>query len=247
MMRLQKFMAHCGVGSRRKCEEIIQAGRVYLNGKKVTEMGILIDPKKDKVTLDSISGSPLKLQEEKAYILLNKPRGVITSAHDQFNRETVLDRIDWKGSRIYPVGRLDYDTEGLLILTNDGEFAFEMTHPKHQVEKEYHCVVKGTPSQEKLNQLIRGVDIGGFVTSPAKVKLYSKKENTSVIHIIIKEGKNRQVRRMFDAIGHPVVYLKRERLGNISLGSLKTGEWRRLTDSEVMKLKQLAGGENKND
>lgn len=242
MMRLHKFMAHCGVGSRRKCEEMIQAGRVYLNGKKVTQLGILIDPEADKVTLDGISGKPLKLQEEKVYILLNKPRGVITSVQDQFKRETVLDRIGWKCGRIYPVGRLDYDTEGLLLLTNDGEFAYEMMHPRHQVEKEYHCIIKGIPTPEKLSQLERGVDIGGFMTSPAKIKLNRKLKDNSVIHIIIKEGKNRQIRRMFDAIGHPVLYLKRIRIGSISLGSLKTGEWRYLTDKEVLQLKKLAGG-----
>jgi pseudouridine synthase len=209
-------------------------------------MGTLIDPEKDQVTLDNRSGAPMKLQEDLVYILLNKPRGIITSVHDQFDRETVLDRIGWKGSRIYPVGRLDYDTEGLLILTNDGEFAYEMTHPRHQVEKEYHCIVKGIPSPQQLDKLSRGVDIGGFITSPAQVRILCQKKDYAEIQITIKEGKNRQVRRMFEAIGHPVVFLKRERIGNISLGSLKTGEWRRLTANEADKLRRMAGGERKN-
>jgi 23S rRNA pseudouridine2605 synthase len=245
MMRLQKFMAYCGVGSRRKCEEIIREGRVYLNGKKVNKMGVLVDPEKDKVTIEGVNIKPnsqLILQTEKIYILLNKPAGVITSVRDQFSRPTVLDIMNWKGSRIYPVGRLDYDTEGLLILTNDGQFAYEMTHPKYQIEKEYFCIVKGNPNPEQLGQLRKGIDIGGFVTSPAEVNYLGNQNGDAKVRIIIIEGKNRQVRRMFDAIGHPVIFLRRERLGNIQLGNLETGKWRKLTASEIKKLKTLARG-----
>lgn len=239
-MRLQKYMAHCGVGSRRKCEEMIQQGRVYLNGKQVTEMGIQVDPDKDRVSLDQ--KKILMLVEEKVYILLNKPSGTITSVKDPQGRETVLERIGWKGSRIYPVGRLDYRTEGALILTNDGGFAFAMTHPKHQVEKEYYCVVKGHPNPEAVNRLRNGVDIGGFVTSPAEVEYLGKQKDHTVFRLVIHEGKNRQVRRMFEAVDHPVQYLRRERFGSLSLGKLEPGCWRHLLKNEIKELNELTGG-----
>ena len=235
-MRLQKYMAHCGVGSRRKCEDMIKEGRVQINGKKVTEMGLQVDPDHDKVVVDSIS---LRLQEDMIYILLNKPKGTITSVSDQFNRNTVIDQIGWKGSRIYPIGRLDYNTEGLIILTNDGEMAYHMTHPKHQIEKEYMCVVSGIPDAEKIDMLRRGIDIGGFITSPAQVSYNGQEKGNAIIHIVIKEGKNRQVRRMLDAIEHPVIYLRRERIANIIMNDLKIGEWRYLTENEVDDLKKL--------
>ena len=238
-MRLQKYMAYCGVGSRRKCEEMIKQGRVYLNGQLVTKMGVVIDPNKDVVTLDK--KQPLTLIEEKIYILLNKPRGIITSVRDPQGRQTVLECIKWKGSRIFPVGRLDYETEGLLILTNDGEFAYSMTHPKHEVDKEYFCIVKGFPSKEAVNKLINGVDIGGFITSPAEVKFIDRQGDKSTYRLIIHEGKNRQVRRMFEKIGHPVIFLRRERIGNLTLGNLKPGSWRYLSKEEIKALKLLMG------
>ena len=242
-MRLQKYMAHCGVGSRRKCEKIIEQGRVCQNGKKVDRMGEMVDPEKDRIAVD---GKRIQMPlEARVYILLNKSRGTISSVHDQFNRETVLDQIGWKGARIYPVGRLDYDTEGLLLLTNDGELTFEMTHPSHQIEKEYFCIVKGNPKPDQLNRLRAGVDIGGFITSPAKVKYLGGKQDETRLRIVIREGKNRQVRRMFDAIGCPVVFLRRERMGNVRLGNLNPGEWRYLTDREVTYLKSLTGGNTK--
>ena len=232
-------MAYCGLGSRRKCENLIRQGRIYLNGKLVTRMGVIIDPNKDIVTLDQ--KQPLKLVEEKIYILLNKPRGIITSVHDPQGRKTVLECIKWRGNRIFPVGRLDYDTEGLLFLTNDGEFAFTMTHPKHEVEKEYYCVVKGFPSMEAVSKLSQGVDIGGFVTSPAEVKFLGRQDGKSIYRLIIHEGKNRQVRKMFENVGHPIVFLRRERIGNLTLGDLKPGSWRYLTQEEIRGLKLLMG------
>ena len=216
-------MANSNIGSRRKCEEIIREGRVFLNGKQVTQMGTTVDPERDTVVVDGNRLQPP--QGDRIYLLLNKPRGTITSAADPFHRETVLDRIGWKGSRIYPVGRLDYDTEGLLLLTNDGDFAFEMTHPKHRVEKEYFCVVEGNPGTACLEKLRRGVDIGGFVTSPAEVKHMGRKGHHTLLQIIIREGKNRQVRRMLDVVGHPVIFLRRERIGNLRLGNLKPENW----------------------
>lgn len=233
-------MAHCGVGSRRKCEELIKQGRVFINGKQVTEMGVQVNVENDEVRLDH--NKVLKLEEEKIYILLYKPRGTITSASDPRGRKTVLDHMGWKGSRIYPVGRLDYDTEGVLILSNDGEFAYEMTHPKHEVEKEYYCVVEGSPGPEAIKQLRQGVAINGFVTSPAKVTLIELQKEHSIFRMVIHEGKNRQVRRMFETVGHPVVYLRRERFGGLSLKGMQVGEWRKLTDKEVKTLKSLSGG-----
>ena len=239
-MRLQKYMAHCGVGSRRKCEELIKQGRVYINGNQVTEMGVKVDLENDEVRLDK--SQLLKLTEEKIYILLYKPKGTITSVSDPRGRKTVLEHMGWKVSRIYPVGRLDYDTEGVLILSNDGEFTYEMTHPKHEVEKEYYCVVEGSPGPVAIRQLRQGVEINGFVTSPAKVTLIEQQEKHSIFRLIIHEGKNRQVRRMFEAVGHPVVYLRREKFGGLSLKGMQVGEWRKLTDEEVKGLKSLSGG-----
>ncbi|HHU49042.1 MAG: pseudouridine synthase [Caldicoprobacterales bacterium] len=241
-MRLHKYMAYCGIGSRRKCEELIRQGRVFLNGKQVTKMGTIINPDKDVVTLDQ--NQHLELVEEKIYIMLNKPQGIITSVYDPQGRKTVLEHMGWKGSRIFPVGRLDFDTEGLLILTNDGEFAFTMTHPKHQVEKGYYCVVKGLPKPQAINRLKHGVDIGGFVTSPAEVEYTGKSNGNAIFRLTIHEGKNRQVRRMFEAIGHPVIYLRRERIGNLTLGELNTGLWRYLSHKEVIDFKLLTGGKS---
>lgn len=238
MIRLQKYMAICGLGSRRKCEDLIRNGNVAVNGRTVTEMGLKIDPEKDKVT---VSGRLLKPVSDKVYILLNKPRGVISSVRDQFGRKTVLDQIGWSGSRIFPVGRLDYDTEGLLILTNDGELAYKLTHPKHEIEKEYFCVVKGLLDENDLNRLRNGIDIGGFITSPATVMVEGFENNRTKVRIAIKEGKNRQVRRMFEAVGHPVIYLKRDRIGDIRLTALEPGKWRYLTDKELESLKGKKG------
>jgi 23S rRNA pseudouridine2605 synthase len=240
IMRLQKYMAHCGVGSRRKCEDLIKQGRVFINGKQVTEMGIKVDIDKDTVSLDQ--NQVLKLDEEKIYIILNKPRGTITSVSDPHGRKTVLEHMGWKGSRIYPVGRLDFDTEGVLLLSNDGDFAYEMTHPKHEVEKEYYCVVEGSPDPASVNKLRQGVEINGFVTSPAKVTLIEQLEKHTVFRMVIHEGKNRQVRRMFEAIGHPVIYLRRESFGGLRIKDMSPGEWRKLTDEEIKKLKSLTGG-----
>jgi len=166
MMRINKYMAMCGMGSRRKCEDIIRSGNVTVNGRTVSELGQKIDPEKDKI---SVYGKPLRPVTDKIYILLNKPKGVISSVRDQFGRKTVIDQIGWSGSRIFPVGRLDYDTEGLLILTNDGELAYKLTHPKHQIEKEYLCIVRGLLKEGDMKKLREGIDIGGFVTSPATV------------------------------------------------------------------------------
>jgi len=229
-------MAMCGMGSRRKCEDIIRSGNVTVNGRTVSELGQKIDPEKDKI---SVYGKPLRPVTDKIYILLNKPKGVISSVRDQFGRKTVIDQIGWSGSRIFPVGRLDYDTEGLLILTNDGELAYKLTHPKHQIEKEYLCIVRGLLKEGDMKKLREGIDIGGFVTSPATVTVEGFENNMTKVRIIIKEGKNRQVRRMFEAIGYPVVYLRRDRIGGIRIAGLETGKWRYLTSKELEMLKSI--------
>lgn len=235
-IRLQKYMAQCGVASRRKCEEMIKSGQVTINGEVVRDMGVKIDPSHDRVF---VNGKRISLEENYVYIMLNKPRGYITTVKDQYNRPTVMDLVKDISERIYPIGRLDYESEGLLLLTNDGNIAFHLTHPRHQIDKEYVVRVEGCPSSEDIDKLRNGIDIGGFITSPAQVDLIRKNKQTSLIRITIKEGKNRQVRRMFDAIGHPVIYLKRIRIGNIKLGNLELGKWRHLTNKELEALKDL--------
>jgi len=241
MERLQKFMARCGVASRRNCENIIKQGRVMVNGEIVRTMGIKINPNTDVVRVD---GKVISPEKEHVYILLNKPAGYITSVTDPQGRPTVLDLIDKIDNRIYPVGRLDYESEGLLLLTNDGELAYYLTHPKYEIEKQYKVVVVGNPDERDIEILRKGVDIGGYITWPAQVERIKSNKDNSVFRIVIHEGKNRQVRRMFEVIGHPVIHLRRERLANINLGSLKVGEWRYLTQKEVDELKAIALNRN---
>jgi len=228
-------MAQCGVASRRKCEEMIRSGQVAVNGVTVLDMGVKIDPERDEVF---VNGKKVYMEERYVYIMLNKPRGYITTVKDQYNRPTVMELVDQVCERVYPIGRLDYESEGLLLLTNDGNMAFYLTHPRHQIEKEYIVRVNGFPSPQDLDKLRYGIDIGGFVTSPAKVSVVKYNKQSTTIKIVIREGKNRQIRRMFDAIGYKVTYLKRIRIGSIELGDLKPGEWRYLTNKEVNALKE---------
>lgn len=234
MVRLQKYMAACGVASRRKSEEYILEGRVTVNGAVVKELGFKVDPAMDRVYFN---GELIEMEQEKVYILLNKPTGYITSVKDQFDRQTVLDLIQGVDARIYPVGRLDYDTSGLLILTNDGELTKQITHPSHKVEKTYTARVSGRVSKTDLARLQAGVDIGGYVTAPCKAKILSQGRESTDVELTIHEGKNRQVRRMMDAIGHPVQKLDRAAIGKIRKGDLKVGAWRMLTDKEIAYLK----------
>ncbi len=210
MIRLQKYMASCGVASRRKSEEYIQAGMVKVNEEIVTELGFKVDPAVDRVYFN---GKLIQPEEESVYILLNKPTGYITSVKDQFDRQTVIDLIQGVEARIYPVGRLDYDTSGLLILTNDGDLTNHITHPSHKVEKTYIAKVSGTVSKLELKKLQEGVDIGGYVTAPSKAKIIKQTGRNTIVELTIHEGKNRQVRRMFDAIEHPVLTLERLAIG----------------------------------
>lgn len=232
MERLQKVIANAGYCSRRKAEEEIQKGHVMVNGKVVREMGIQVSSS-DQIM---INGTLLK-KEEKEYILLNKPRGVVTTTSDDKHRKTVLDLIDTK-KRIYPVGRLDYDTTGILLLTNDGELANLLMHPKNQIDKVYVAKVKGIMNGDAINALKNGVEIDGKKTSKARVKLRKtdRKNNTCMVEITIHEGRNHQVKRMFEAVGYEVLKLKRERIAFLDLSHLKSGEYRHLTPKEVKKL-----------
>ena len=236
MERLQKVIANSGVASRRKAEELIKEGRVKVDGKIVTELGTKVS-KNNVIEVDNIKIST----EEKVYFVLNKPRGVVTTARDEHGRKTVVDLIDC-GKRIYPVGRLDYDTTGLLILTNDGDFTNNITHPKNKIDKTYVAKINGILSISDIMSLKKGVLLDDGKTAPAKVKIKSvdNKTKNSLIEITIHEGKNHQVKRMFEALGFEVLKLKRERIGFLTLKGLASGEYRVLTHKEVTKLYALS-------
>lgn len=233
MERLQKFMASCGVASRRKCEELIAEGRVMVNGMTVTEAGRKIQPGKDQVELD---GKVVGSVEKRVYVMLNKPVGYVSTANDQFGRPTVLDLVKEVKQRIYPVGRLDYDSQGLILLSNDGDFTYGLTHPQHNVDKTYIAVVAGKPTPQQINRLKKGVLVDGYMTSPAKVQLTQEDRKNTMFRIIIHEGRNRQVRKMFEAIGYTVISLKRAAIGKLEIGSLAPGQWRHLKEQEVNEL-----------
>ena len=233
-VRLQKFLANSGVASRRKCEELILEGKISVNGKIVNELGIKIDPTVDKV---EYCGKLIHNNEKLVYILLNKPIEYVTTAKDQFDRDTVLDLVKVK-ERVVPVGRLDMYTSGALILTNDGDFVYKVTHPKHEITKTYTVTVHGIISNEAVEKLRQGVEIEDYVTRPAKVKILKTDEekNISRLEITIHEGKNRQVRKMCEAVGSKVIALHRSEIGDIGVKDLKLGNWRYLKDYEVKKL-----------
>ena len=236
-MRLQKYMAECGVASRRKCEELIAGGKVHVNGKRVEEMGFKIDPAIDVVTY---KGKIVEKSSEKIYIMLNKPAGVICSVKDDKNRETVMDYVREIKERIFPVGRLDFISEGLLIMTNDGELANGLTHPKNNVSKSYLSVIDSDISEEEIKNLENGVLIDGYKTAKAIFHAISVGKKRSEILCVIREGKNRQIRKMFEAIGKNVVYLKRVAVGDLKLENLKKGTYRHLTYEEVEYLKRVS-------
>lgn len=238
MDRLQKIMAKAGVASRRKCEQLILDGRVRVNGRVVDHLGAKADSSTDQIEVD---GKVLKLSEQFVYVLLNKPAGFITSVTDPRARRTVLDLVREKNVRIYPVGRLDVNTEGLLLLTNDGELAFRLTHPRYKVEKTYFVEVVGTPSAQALAQLEKGVNLDDGPTAPAKLKVIALGERASKLEITIREGRKRQVRRMFALIGHNVVYLKRTAFGSLDVSGIDIGDYRYLNEGEVDSLRALVG------
>lgn len=230
-VRLQKYLADCGIASRRKCEEYIQQGKVQVNGKVNTELGTKINPKKDKVKFED---REVTQNRKLVYILLNKPIGYVTTVDDQFNRETVLDLVKVK-ERIVPVGRLDMYTSGALILTNDGDFVYKVTHPKHEIEKTYTVTIKGIIQNDEVEKLRKGVKIEDYTTKPARVKILKtdKEKNISRLEIIIHEGKNRQVRKMCEAIGKKVIALHRSKIGTIGVKDLELGKWRYLSSKEI--------------
>ena len=234
-MRLNKYIAQHGIASRRKADQLIQEGKVRVNGKVFTELGYDVKDG-DQV---QIGGMVLESPEERVYYALHKPTGYITAAQDPQGRPVVTDLLTDVTQRVFPVGRLDYETSGLLILTNDGQMSFRMSHPKHQVSKTYEVWVSGHPSKERIFRLKNGVDIGGYVTKPAEVELLKESEKGTLLQVIIHEGKNRQVRKMMKAIGHPVVELKRTSIGEIRLGRLMVGHYRKLSKEEMKYLETL--------
>ena len=234
-MRLNKYIASAGVCSRRKADELIANGNVKVNGVVVREMGTNVE-EGDKVT---VNGTPIEADEAKVYVAVNKPMGFVTSMSDDKDRRTVAQLVADIPERLFPVGRLDYNTTGLLIMTNDGDLTYTLTHPKHEVGKTYVATVAGVLSDARLARLRKGVDIGGFVTSPAKVKVLKQNPRSAVVEITIHEGKNRQVRKMFAAVGNKVQSLERTAIGDIRLGRLLPGHYRKLTKAEVEYLKSL--------
>lgn len=237
MERLQKVLAHAGVASRRKAEQMIQDGKVRVNGEVVKELGVKVSAN-DKIEVEGVQLE----KETKVYYLFYKPRGVISAVSDDKNRKVVADYFQHIEQRVYPVGRLDYDTSGLILMTNDGEFAHMLTHPKFEIEKTYVARLKGIPKREELQKLERGIKLEDGMTAPAKVKMLSseKKQGKAIVQITIHEGRNRQVRRMFDAIGYPVQKLSREQFAFLDLRGLNAGEYRELTAHEVKVLRVQA-------
>ncbi len=230
-IRLQKYLASCGVASRRKCEELILEGKISVNGKVVNEMGIKIDPTVDKVIY---CGKLVHNEDKMVYILLNKPIGYVTTAKDQFNRDTVLNLVKVK-ERVVPVGRLDMYTSGAIILTNDGDFVYKVTHPKHEITKTYTVTLNGIIENEAVEKLRKGVEIDDYITRPAKVKILKidKEKEISRLEITIHEGKNRQVRKMCETVGSKVIALHRSKIGNIEVKNLEIGKWRYLNNYEI--------------
>ena len=237
MERLNKYLASCGAASRRGADKLIQDGRVRVNGKVVTELGTSVNPANDSVTVDGVRVKPVA---EYTYIMLYKPKGCITTVNDELGRKTVYDYLtDVDVPHLVPVGRLDYDTEGLLLLTNDGDLTFSLTHPSHEVEKTYIVKVEGEMPEHKLAQLRKGVAIDGVKTNRSRVKLLEYKDGISRLRVSITEGRNRQVRKMFEAVEREVIFLKRIAVGELRLGGLARGAYRYLTDAEIAYLKSL--------
>ncbi len=240
-MRLQKYLAQCGVASRRESETHILSGRVTVNGRRA-EIGQQIDPEVDSIAFD---GAPVGL-DQKVYIVLNKPKGVVTSAKDTHERSTVLDCVPGLNARVFPVGRLDMDVSGTLLLTNDGELAFRLTHPKYEVEKTYMAWVQGDVSDESVRILREGIELDDGPTYPARVNVLKRETSSTLVRLSVHEGRKRLVKRMLSAVGHPVKELRRVSVGPIRATGLIPGEWRYLSEAEVAGLRQLTGLEDAN-
>lgn len=235
--RLQKILAQAGIASRRRSEELLRAGRVSVNGQVVSAMGTQADPERDRIEVD---GQRVVLEVEPVYFLLRKPRGYLSTCYDPQGRKTVLELVPYIPG-LHPVGRLDRDTTGLLILSNDGSFTQALTHPRHGISKTYVAQVRGRPTPTALQTLRSGVRLEGGLTLPARVELLEKRADASVLALTIREGRNRQVRRMLEAVGHPVIRLERVSIGNLGAGDLAEGQYRPLTSDEVRNLLQGAG------
>jgi len=236
--RLQKILAQAGIASRRAAETLIEDGRVQLNGKVVTELGTKANPFRDSIKVD---GKPLRLAGPTRYVLLHKPTRVVTTVSDPQGRETVIDLLGRMRERLYPVGRLDYNSSGLVLLTNDGELALRLTHPRYGIRKVYLVKVKGTPTHETVERLARGVYLEEGKTAPAQVRLLDTREGKAWLEMILSEGRRREIRRMCLQVGHPVEKLRRVAIGPLRLGKLPPGSFRDLTEEELAKLRQAVG------
>lgn len=234
-MRINKYLAECGVASRRGCDKLIADGKVTINGKPAA-LGDDVTEGKDDVL---VNGEAVQLNARHQYYLMNKPKGYICSVHDERGRKTVIDLLPAGAGRVYPVGRLDYDTEGMLILTDDGDLAFRLTHPKNEIPKTYLVKIEGSISDAALNQLRAGIELDGRLTNKSKVKVIETDKKYTKLHVTINEGRNRQVRRMFESIGKEVTFLKRIKIGDMGLGSLERGKVRKLTAEEIFYLTNL--------
>ena len=235
-MRINKFLASAGLSSRRKCEDLVREGRVKCNGEVIVDLGFSIDEKKDIVTVD---GKKVNVSNEFIYVMLHKPKGVITSMSDEHGRKTVKDIMPEEFKNLKPVGRLDYDSEGLLLMTNDGDLSYVLTHPSNEITKTYVVKVEGDVKESQLAVMRAGVVIDGVRLSKCKVKILEKLEKFTKLEVVISEGKNRQVRKMFDAVGLTVVFLKRTHIGSLRLGGLTRGAVRLLNSQEISYLKSL--------
>lgn len=236
--RLQKVLAQAGVASRRHCEELITKGKVSVNGKVITELGSKVDSLKDRI---EVEGKPLPREQKRVYYLLNKPRGYVTTLKDERGRKTVIELLEGVVQRVYPVGRLDYDSEGLILLSNDGELTQAFTHPSKKVKKTYLARVDGIPEQEKLLAMSKGLQLEDGATAPAEVRLAGVNDNRALLEITIHEGRNRQIRRMCKHIGYEVIRLQRTKVGPLNLEGLKSGQFRALTQQELRSVFSLAG------
>ena len=235
-IRLQKHLSQCGIASRRKAEELIENGRVRVNG-RTASLGDKVDPKRDKV---SVNGKNVVPVTEKVYIMLHKPRGFVTTMKDELDRKCVSDLVKNVGTKVYPVGRLDRNSEGLLIMTNDGELANALTHPSAQVNKTYRVTVKGAVTDEQIDKMASGIKLDDKVTQPCDVFVMERKEDRTVFCFVIHEGRNRQIRRMCEAVKHEVIRLKRTEIAGVKLGMLKQGDWRELNDRELQRLQNVS-------
>lgn len=244
MERLQKFIAQCGIASRRAAEQLIAAGRIRVNGKIINRQGVTVDIKTDIVEFDN---KIIKPNTKKIYIILNKPNGFITSVKDDRNRRTVMQLIEQISERIFPVGRLDYNTEGLLLMTNDGDLTQKLLHPKFKIEKTYVATIDGKLRSDALGKLRRGIKLEDGMTAPARVDIisYDKRTDRSKVCLIIHEGRNRQIRRMLSAVGYDILALKRIQFAGLTLAGLKRGKYRSVTEEELEELKMVIAGKNR--